>query len=323
MRAILVRAALCLCATVMSFPVVAADYPTRQVRVIIGLSAGSGVDVMARVVAQKLSEAMGQSFIIENRPGAGSNIATRMAAAAPPDGYTLFLVTVANAINATLYKNLEFDVLRDFAPISLAGTAPNVLVVNPALPVKSVQELIALAKAKPGKLTAGSSGNGTSPQMAGELFKRRAEIDIVHVPYKGGPEATAALLGGQIDYLFAFTSTVLPSIEAGRLRPLAVTSRERTALLPAVPTVNESGIPGFEAVTWFGFAAPTGTPREVVDRLNSEINKVLAMPDVKKQLGQQGIDVSGGTPDQMGAYMRDEFAKWGRLVTESGASIAE
>ena len=174
MRAILVRAALCLCATVMSFPVVAADYPTRQVRVIIGLSAGSGVDVMARVVAQKLSEAMGQSFIIENRPGAGSNIATRMAAAAPPDGYTLFLVTVANAINATLYKNLEFDVLRDFAPISLAGTAPNVLVVNPALPVKSVQELIALAKAKPGKLTAGSSGNGTSPQMAGELFKRRA-----------------------------------------------------------------------------------------------------------------------------------------------------
>lgn len=318
MRPILLRAVLCLCAAAMSFAAVAADYPTRPVRVIVGLTAGSGVDVMARVVGQKLAEATGQPFIVENRPGAGSNIATRFAAAAAPDGYTVFVATVANAINATLYQKLQFDVLRDFSPVILAGTAPNVLIVNPSVPAKTVKELIELAKAQPGKLTMGSSGTGTSPQMTGELFRRRAEIDIVHVPYKGGPEATTALLGGQIDCLFAITSTALPHIEAGRLRALAVTSRARTALLPQVPTVSESGLPGFEAVTWFGFTVPTGTPRDIVDRLNTEIGKVLAMPELKKQLALQGIDVGGGTPEQFGAYMRDEFAKWGRLVKESG-----
>ena len=318
MRPILLRAVLCLCAAAMSFAAVAADYPTRPVRVIVGLTAGSGVDVMARVVGQKLAEATGQPFIVENRPGAGSNIATRFAAAAAPDGYTVFVATVANAINATLYQKLQFDVLRDFSPVILAGTAPNVLIVNPSVPAKTVNELIELAKAQPGKLTMGSSGTGTSPQMTGELFRRRAEIDIVHVPYKGGPEATTALLGGQIDCLFAITSTALPHIEAGRLRALAVTSRERTALLPQVPTVSESGLPGFEAVTWFGFAVPTGTPRDIVDRLNTEIGKALAMPELKKQLALQGIDVGGGTPEQFGVYMRDEFAKWGRLVKESG-----
>jgi tripartite-type tricarboxylate transporter receptor subunit TctC len=318
MRPILLRAVLCLCAAAFSFAAGAADYPTRPVHVIVGLTAGSGVDVMARVVGQKLSEATGQPFIIENRPGAGSNIATRFAAAAAPDGYTVFVATVANAINATLYQKLQFDVLRDFAPVILAGTAPNVLIVNPSVPAKTVKELIALAKAQPGKLTMGSSGTGTSPQMTGELFRRRAEIDIVHVPYKGGPEATTALLGGQIDCLFAITSTALPHIEAGRLRALAVTSRERTALLPQVPTVSESGLPGFEAVTWFGFTVPTGTPRDIVDRLNTEIGKALAMPELKKQLASQGIDVAGGTPEQFVAYMRDEFAKWGRLVKETG-----
>ena len=318
MRPILLRAVLCLCAAAMSFAAVAADYPTRPVRVIVGLTTGSGVDVMARVVGQKLAEATGQPFIVENRPGAGSNIATRFAAAAAPDGYTVFVATVANAINATLYQKLQFDVLRDFSPVILAGTAPNVLIVNPSVPAKTVNELIELAKAQPGKLTMGSSGTGTSPQMTGELFRRRAEIDIVHVPYKGGPEATTALLGGQIDCLFAITSTALPHIEAGRLRALAVTSRERTALLPQVPTVSESGLPGFEAVTWFGFTVPTGTPRDIVDRLNTEIGKALAMPELKKQLALQGIDVGGGTPEQFGVYMRDEFAKWGRLVKESG-----
>ncbi len=323
MRPMVIRLCLCLCAVVMSFAAIADDYPNRPVHVIIGLTAGSGVDVMARIVGQKLAESMGQPFIIENRPGAGSNIGTRYAVSAEPDGYTIFVATVANAINATLYKNLTFDVLRDFSPVILAARAPNLLVVNPSVPAKSVQELIALAKARPGKLTVGSSGIGTSPQMTAVLFRHRAGINVVDVPFKGGPEATSALLGGQIDYLFAITSTALPHVKAKRLRALGVTSRERTALLPDVPTVSEAGLPGFEAVTWFGFAVPKGTPPAIIDRLNKEIGKILAMPDVKAKLAVQGIDVAGGSPEQFGSYMRDEFAKWGSLVKESGLSIKE
>jgi tripartite-type tricarboxylate transporter receptor subunit TctC len=321
MRSILLRTAVGLSAAVMSFAAAAADYPNRPVRIVVGLTAGSGVDIMARVVGQKVSEAMGQPFIVENKPGAGSNIATRFAATAAPDGYTIFVATVANSINATLYKNLQFDVLRDFQPVILAGTAANVLLVNPNVQAKSLQELIALAKAQPGKLTIGSSGIGTSPQMTGELFRRRAGIDIVPVPFKGGPEATTALLGGQIDILFAITSTALPSVEAGKLRALAVTSRERTGLMPNLPTMIEAGLPEFEAVTWFGFTVPAGTPPEIVARLNTEIGKALAMPEIKTQLGQQGIDVAGGTPDAFGAYMRTEFDKWGKVVKETGASM--
>lgn len=323
MRPMVIRLCLCLCAVVMSFAAIADDYPNRPVHVIIGLTAGSGVDVMARIVGQKLAESMGQPFIIENRPGAGSNIGTRYAASTEPDGYTIFVATVANAINATLYKNLTFDVLRDFSPVILAARAPNLLVVNPSVPAKSVQELIALAKARPGKLTVGSSGIGTSPQMTAVLFRHRAGINVVDVPFKGGPEATSALLGGQIDYLFAITSTALPHVKAKRLRALGVTSRERTALLPDVPTVSEAGLRGFEAVTWFGFAVPKGTPPAIIDRLNKEIGKILAMPDVKAKLAVQGIDVAGGSPEQFGSYMRDEFAKWGSLVKESGLSIKE
>jgi tripartite-type tricarboxylate transporter receptor subunit TctC len=321
MKRILLGTVVCLFAAAMSLTAKAADYPARPVHVIVGLTAGSGADIMARLVGQKVAESMGQPFIIENRPGAGSNIATHFAAQAAPDGYTIFVPTIANAINATLYKNLQFDVLRDFSPVILAATAPNLLIVNPKVPASTVQEFIALAKKQPGKLTIGSSGIGTSPQMTGELFRRRAGIDLFPVPYKGGPEATAALLGGQIDSLFAITSTALPHIAAGRVRALAVTSRARSPLLPNVPTVAESGMPGFEAVTWFGFAVPTGTPRPIVDRLNVEIGKALAMPDVKQKLSAQGIDVAGGTPEQFGAYMHDEFAKWGQLVKDSGAKV--
>ena len=323
MRAMVIRVGLCLCAAVMSVTARAADYPTRPVHVIVGLTAGSGVDLMARIVGQKLAESMGQPFIIENKPGAGSNIGTRYAAQQESDGYTIFVATVANAINATLYKNLPFDVLKDFTPVILAATASNILVVNPSVPAQSVQELIALAKAKPGKLTVGSSGVGTAPQMTAVLFRHRAGINVVDVPFKGGPEATSALLGGQIDYLFAITSTALPHVKAGRLRALGVTSRERTALLPDVPTLSESGLPGFEAVTWFGFAVPKGTPRTIIDRLNKEIGKVLAMPDVKQKLAVQGIDVAGGSPEQFDSYMRAEFAKWGGLVKETGMSLKE
>ncbi|HEY1473299.1 MAG TPA: tripartite tricarboxylate transporter substrate binding protein [Pseudolabrys sp.] len=322
MRAML-RIGVCLGALAMPLAANAADYPDRPVHVIVGLTAGSGVDIMARLVGQKLAASMGQPFIIENRPGAGSNIATRYAAVAEPDGYTIFVATIANAINATLYKNLTFDVLKDFSPVILAATASNLLIVNPSVPANSLQELIALAKTKPGKLTVGSSGVGTAPQMTAVLFRQRAGINVVDVPFKGGPEATAALLGGQIDYLFAITSTALPHIKAGRVRALGVTSRQRSTLLPDVPTVSESGLPGFEAVTWFGFAVPKGTPPAIIDRLNKEIGKALALPDVKDKLAVQGIDVAGGTPEQFGSYMREEFAKWGGLVKESGLSIKE
>ena len=321
MRAKLLRIAACLGALAMSFSANAADYPNRPVHIVVGLTAGSGVDIMARMVGQKLAESMGQPFIVENRPGAGSNIATRYAAAAEPDGYTIFVSTIANAINATLYKNLPFDVLKDFSPVILAATAPNILIVNPLVPAKSVQELIALAKAKPGKLTVGSSGIGTAPQMTAALFRHRAGINVVDVPFKGGPEATAALLGGQIDYLVAITSTALPHIKAGRVHALGITSRQRSPLLPDVPTIAESGLPGFEAVTWFGFEVPKGTPPAIIERLNKEIGKALAMPDVKQKLSAQGIDVAGGTPEQFGAYMHDEFAKWGQLVKDSRAKV--
>ena len=322
MRAMLLRLGLCLCAITLS-SARAADYPNRPVHIIVGLTAGSGVDIMARLVGQKLAESMGQPFIVENRPGAGSNIATRYAAAAEPDGYTIFVSTIANAINATLYKNLPFDTLKDFSPVILAATSPNILIVNPAVPAKSVAELIALAKAKPGKLTVGSSGVGTAPQMTAVLFRHRAGINVVDIPFKGGPEATSALLGGQIDYLFAIASTALPHIKAGRLRALGITSRQRSPLLPDVPTIAESGLPGFESVTWFGFEVPKGTPPAVIDRLNKEIGKALAMPDVKDKLAVQGIYVEGGTPEQFGRYMRDEFAKWGTLVKETGLSMKE
>jgi tripartite-type tricarboxylate transporter receptor subunit TctC len=322
MRAMLLRLGLCLCALTLS-PANAADYPTRPVHIIVGLTAGSGVDIMARMVGQKLAESMGQPFIIENKPGAGSNIGTRIAAAAEPDGYTIFVSTIANAINATLYKNLPFDVLKDFSPVILAATAPNILIVNPSVPAKSVAELIAYAKANPGKLTVGSSGVGTAPQMTAALFRHRAGINVVDVPFKGGPEATAALLGGQIDYLVAITSTALPHIKAGRARALGITSRQRSPLLPDVPTIAESGLPGFEAVTWFGFEVPKGTPQAIIGRLNKEIGKALATPEIKDKLAVQGLYVEGGTPEQFGSYMRAEFAKWGGLVKETGMALKE
>ena len=322
MRAMLLRLGLCLGAITLS-PANAADYPNRPVHIIVGLTAGSGVDIMARMVGQKLAESMGQPFIVENKPGAGSNIGTRLAAAAEPDGYTIFVSTIANAINATLYKNLPFDVLKDFSPVILAATAPNILIVNPSVLAKSVAELIAYAKANPGKLTVGSSGVGTAPQMTAALFRQRAGINVVDVPFKGGPEATAALLGGQIDYLIAIMSTALPHIKAGRVRALGITSRQRSPLLPDVPTIAESGLPGFEAVTWFGFEVPKGTPQAIIDRLNKEIGKALATPEVKDKLAVQGLYVEGGTPEQFGSYMRAEFEKWGTLVRETGMSMKE
>ncbi len=296
----------------------AAEYPVRPVRLVVGFPAGSGVDIVARLVGQRLAESYGQQFVVDNRPGAGSNIGAQLAAKALPDGHTLFLGTVANAINATLYRELPFDFVRDFAPIALAGSAPNLLVVHPSLPARTVAELIRLARAKPGELAFGSSGTGTAPHLAGELFKTMAGIAVTHIPYKGGPQATTDLIAGQYDYLFAISSTVLPHIRSGRLRALAITTAARVPALPELPTVAET-LPGFDAVTWFGFMAPTGTPQDIVARLNGDIGGILARPEVREQLAGQGIVALGGTPEQFGAYVRAEIAKWARVVKASGA----
>lgn len=296
-----------------------AAYPAKPVRVIAGFPPGSGADITARVIGQKLGEAYGQQFLIDNRPGAGSNIAAELAAKAAPDGYTMFLGTVANTINATLYPRLPFDFARDFAPVALTTSAPNILVVHPSVPARSVAELIKLAKAHPGELHYASSGAGTAPHLSAELFKSMAGVTLVHVPYKGSPPAVTDLIGGQVALMFSPASTVLPQVKSGRLRALAVTTAARLPSLPELPTVAESGLPGYETVTWFGFMVPTATPREIVGRLNAGIVKVLALPEVRRQFAAQGIDVIGGTPEQFADYIRDEIVKWARVIKESGA----
>jgi tripartite-type tricarboxylate transporter receptor subunit TctC len=311
----LIGALVCACAAAVS----AADYPVKPVRIVVGLPAGSAVDIVARVVGQRLSEGYAQQFIVDNRPGAGTNIATAFAAKSAPDGYTLFMGTVANTINATLYAKLPFDFTRDFAPITLAASAPNLLLVHPSVPARTVAELVKFAKARPGQLSFGSSGTGTLPHLAGELFKSMAGVDIVHVPYKGGPQATADLISGQVAILVAISSTVLPHVKSGRVCALAIATAERMPYLPEVPTVAESGLPGYEAVTWFGFTAPAGTPRETIGKLNTDILKVLNVPEVRQLFAAQGIDATGSTPEQFAAYIRAEIAKWARAIKVSGA----
>jgi len=297
----------------------APSYPVKPVRVISGFPPGSGADITARVIGQKLGESFGQQFLIDNRPGAGSNIAAEIAAKAAPDGYTVFIGTVANTINATLYAKLPFDFARDFATVALTTSAPNILVVHPSVPAHSVAELVRLAKARPGQLNYGSAGTGTAPHLSAELFKSMAGISLVHIPYKGSPLAVTDLIGGQVALMFSPASSVLPQVKSGRLRALAVTTATRLPSLPELPTVAESGLTGYETVTWFGFVVPAATPRDIVVRLNAEIVKVLALAEVRQQFGSQGIDAIGGTPEQFAAYIRAEIVKWARVIRESGA----
>ena len=299
--------------------VVAQPYPVKSVRVIVGFPAGSGADIGARVIGIKLYEAMGQQFFVDNRPGASSNIAAELAVKSPPDGYTLFIGTVANTINATLYPKLPFDFARDFAPVALTTAAPNVLVVHPSVPAKSVRELVQLAKIRPGQLNFASSGTGTAPHLSGELFKAMAGVSLTHVPYKGSPPAVADLIAGEVDLMFSPSSTVLQHVENGRLRALAVTTVARLPSLPKLPTVAESGLKGYETLTWFGFVAPAKTPAVIVTRLNSEILRVLATPEVRNQFQIQGMEILGGTPEQFASYIRDEIAKWATVIKRSGA----
>jgi tripartite-type tricarboxylate transporter receptor subunit TctC len=296
-------------------------YPAKPLRFLVGFPPGGTSDILARTIGQKLSEAVGQQVVIENRPGAGGNIGAEAAAKSAPDGYTIFMSTTSQAISVSLYSKLNYDLVKDFAPIIQAVNYTNLLVVHPSLPVKSVKELIALAKAKPGQLNYGTAGNGTPPHMTGELFKSYTGVNIQHVPYKGGAPAIADLLGGQITIMFDNVPPLLPHVQAGKMRPLAVTSLKRISVLRDVPTLDEAGLKGFDSVAWNGVLAPAGTPREIIARLNAEILRILSLPDVRERLSSQGADPVGGTPEQFAALIRSEIQKWAKVVKDSGAKV--
>ena len=297
-------------------------YPTKPIRIVVPFPPGGATDILARAVAQHLTEVWGQSVIVDNRPGAGGNIGAELVAKATPDGYTLLMGTVGtHAINASLYSKMPYDHVKDFAPIILVAAVPNVLEVNPALPVNSVTELIAYAKANPGKLNFASSGNGTSIHLSGELFKVMAGVDMTHVPYKGSAPALQDLIAGQVQLMFDNLPPSLPQIKAGKLRALAVTSATRAPALPDVPTVAEAGLPGFEASSWFGVLAPAGTPPAIVAKLNAEIARWLATPEAKEKLLAQGANAAGGAPDDFARHIASETTKWAKVVKASGAKV--
>ena len=299
-----------------------APYPNHPVRIVVPFPAGGTTDILARATAQKLTETLGQPFVVENRPGAAGNIGAEIVAKSPPDGYTMLMGTVGtHAINASLYEKMPYDHVKDFVPVVLVAGVPNVLVVHPSVPAKSVQELIAYAKANPGKLNFASSGSGTSIHLSGELFKTMTGVSMQHVPYKGSAPALADLTGGQVQLMFDNLPSALPLIKAGKLRALAVTSLARASALPDVPTVAESGLPGFEASSWFGVLAPVGTPNDVVKKLNGEIAAWLASPDAKEKLAAQGAIAAGGTPDTFVTHIAAESAKWAKVVKASGAHV--
>ena len=300
----------------------AADYPTRPVALVVGFPPGGASDILARIIAGKLGGVLGQPFIVDNRPGAGGNVAGEAVAHAAPDGYTLLLGNNAIlATNANLYAKIGFDPQADFAPISLIGTQANVLVVNNTVPAHSLAELIALAKASPGKLNFASSGYGLAAHLAGELFKAQAHIDIVHVPYKGSAPALEDVIAGQDQMMFATTSGVMGFLSNGQVRALAVTTLKRTAILPDIPTMDESGLRGFEATTWHGLVAPAGTPPAVIDTLHRALLEALNDPDVRAKLAALGIDIAPDSPEEFAAYIKSEIPKWAAVIKASGAKL--
>ena len=298
----------------------AQGYPTRPVRIIVGLAPGGGTDILARLMGQWLSERLGQSFVVENRPGGGTNIATEAVVRAPPDGYTFLLAAPANAINATLYDKLNFNFLRDSEPVAGIIRFPNVVVVNPSVPVKSIPELIAYAKANPGKLNMASSGNGSTIHMSGELFKMLTGTDMVHVPYRGGAPALTDLIAGQVHVMFDNIPTCAEHVKSGKLRGLAVTSTTRSDVLPDLPTLADF-LPGYEASAWYGFAAPKNTPAAIIEKLNKEINAVLADPAAKRRFTEIGAILLPGSAADFGKLLADETEKWGKVVKFSGAKV--
>ena len=294
------------------------QWPNKPVRILFGFPAASATDVIARAVGQKLSDRWGQPVTIENRPGAGGNLGSELAARAPADGYTIFFGTVANAISTTLYTKLNYDYLKDFTPITLVATTPLVLVANPGVPFKDLKGLIDFAKANPGKLNFGSGGIGTSNHLAGEMFKSSTGTQLEHIAYKGTPAAYNDMFGGQVALMFDNIVAVTPHVKSGKLRPLAVTSAQRAASLPDVPTVAEQGLPGFEAVSWIGALVPVGTPQAIVEKIHTDLVAVLRMPEIRERLGASGAVVVGTSREEFAAWNRNEIAKWAKAIKDSG-----
>ena len=298
-----------------------AGYPAKPIHIVVTFTSGGAPDILARLIGDKLNAAWGQPVIVDNKPGAGGNIGADFVAKSPPDGYNLVLGTVGtHSINGALYKNMPYDMVKDFTPVTLLASTPNMLVINNDVPAKNLKEFIALGK-KEGKMTFASSGAGTSIHVSGELFKTMTGIDMTHIPYKGRASAIPDLLGGRVTMMFDNMPSSLPLVREGKLRALGVTSAKRSQAAPDIPTLAESGLPGFEAVSWFALFAPANTPRPIVDKLQGEVSKILKAPDVSKKLLDLGLDPVGSTPDELAAYQKSEIAKWSKVVKDSGAKV--
>lgn len=314
-RALLVAASSLMAA---DFAIAADAYPSRAIRMVVPFAPGGGSDIVARLLSPKMTEALGQSIVVENRAGASANLGAAVVAKAAPDGYTLLLANANFTINPSLFKSLPFDTVKEFAPVALIANVTNVLAVHPSIPAKSVKELIAFARAHPGQLNFASPGNGTSSHLAGELFRQVAKIDVMHIPYKGATPAITDLIAGQVSFTIASMLSVLPYAKQGRLRLLAVTTAKRSAALPDLPTIAESGLPGFEVANWFGVIATGGTPRAIIGRLNAELLRIARVPDMAEKLAAQGADPATGTPEEFGRFIQDEIKKWAVVVRGAG-----
>jgi len=317
----ILRAALIAIGALLAANALAQGYPAKPVKVVVPYPPGGPTDIVARLVSQKLAEQTGQQFVVENRAGAGGNIGAEAVARAPADGYTLLVATTAHAINPSLFKSLGYDLQKDFAPVSQLTGGPLVIVVNPSLPAKNVRELIALAKSKPGGLNLASSGNGQSTHLSAELFSSMAGIKMNHVPYKGSAPALTDVIAGQADLMFDTMLSAMPQAKTGKLRALAVTSAARSPAAPDLPTVAESGLPGYEAIAWNGLLAPAGTPKDVVAKLNAELKRTLDLPEVKERFAAQGFGAAWGPPEKFAAFLQSELAKWAKVVKVSGATV--
>ena len=313
---LLALAAFAFAATVHAQP-----YPSRPVKIIVPFGPGGFTDVAARILQKELAPALGQPIIIENRPGAGSTIGTDAVAKAAPDGYTLVMISTAHVISPHLYKQMPYDPIRDFAPVMKLAEGPYVLVVHPSLPVKSVSELVALAKAQPGTIDYASSGNGSAQHLVGALFTTMAGVKLNHVPYKGSNQAMNDVIGGQVKVSFVGVPNALPNLTSGKLKALGVSTAKRYAELPDVPAIAEAGVPGYDATIWLGLLAPPGTPREVVQKINSEITKVLSNAEARKLMASAGVDVATSSPEEFGRLMQVELDRWGKVVKETGATV--